>query len=142
MNTNLWSKRKKVTIACGVILGIILILFLRDYYFSPKGNWEIYLNNKDGLFKVYQATDIVYLGPDINSKSEYYSGKDGTNGTICIYTFHSRFDKMQGSWGDKQLYIVGNISKVYNQISKTYLEGYWGDEIDKGFYLNSEDYSY
>ena len=49
---------------------------------------------------------------------------------------------MQGSWGEKQLYIVGNISKVYNKISKTYLEGYWGDEIDKGFYLNSEDYSY
>jgi len=100
MNTWLWSKRKKTIITCGVILGIIFILFLCNYYFAKKGNWQIYTNNEDGL---RMATDIVYYGPDINSKSENYSGKDRTNGTICIYTLHSRFDEYRGS--DKQFYI-------------------------------------
>lgn len=131
-----WSKRKKTIIICGVILGIILILFLWNYYFAQKGNWQIYINNQDGFCV---ATDIVYYGPDINSKDEYYSGKDRTNGTICIYTLHSRFDEHRGP--DRQLYIVGNISKIYNTYSKTYLERY-DNEINKFHYGNWLDYDY
>lgn len=136
MNTDLWSKRKKVIVICTIILVIILIIFLFNFYFAKKGNWRINTNNESWP---RFATNIIYYGPDINSKSEDYSGRDRTNGTICIYTLHSRFDEWRGS--KEQLYIVGNISKIYNEISKTYLD-YYDNEINKLYYGNSDDYNY
>ncbi len=134
MDAGLWSKRKKTIIICVVILGIILILFLWNYYFAQKGNWQIYINGEPVGFR--EATDILYYGPDINSKGEYYSGKNRTNGTICIYSKTPRFDESTAR--PDQLFIIGNISKIYNEVSETYLEQF--DEIDKSYYGNSEDY--
>ena len=137
MDIRLGSKRKKIIIICTAILGIILISFLWNYYFAQKGNWQIYTNNEPS-FWFLEATDILYYGPDINSNSEYYSGKERTNGTICIYTLTSRFDEYT-RFSD-QLFIVGNIYKIYNKVSETSLEQF--DEIDKSYYGNREDYNY
>ena len=140
MNFDEWSKRKKATVICGVILGIIFIIFLWNYYFAQKGYWRIYINDEIGGIP---ATDIVYYGPDIDNyhyeESEESYVNDGTNGIICIYTLHSRFDEYRGS--DNQLHIVGNISKIYNEFSKTYLERY-DNEIDKFYYGNWDDYDF
>ena len=153
MNTDLWSKRKKAIVICGVILGIILIIFLWSYYFTNKAYFQIYgriqpysdINDRS----IYSATDIVYYGPDIDNY-KYEEGEEsyvneGTNGIICIYTLHSRFDEWRGGDQDKLLNIVGNVSKIIHIRTGNEWHGSGGgyyDQIDKTYYLNWEDYSY
>ena len=142
------KKVKKVLIPIGVILGIILIIVLWNYYFSKNAYYEICQDDEWGRRGIgISATNIVYYGPDIDNYN-YEEGEesyvnDGTNGIICIYSLYSRWDEWKGGDQDKLLRIVGNVYKIYNTYSGTNreIEGY-SREINKYYYGNSGDYEY
>lgn len=136
------DKKRKIVLSIIIPILTIFVIFLYFYFMVKQTNCVIHYNDDRGSELTCNATHIVYYGPDINYKSEYYSGRKYTNGIICIFALYSRWDEYKNN--RYQLHIVGNVIGIYGVKSKDYIEGksYYNDEIDKYFYINSYEYEY
>ena len=114
---------------------MILVVFIWKYFFASNYNYIIFSSGGEPRAV---ATNIVYYGPDIGSKDEFYSGRRNTNGIICIYSLYSRFDEYKNQ---NPLYIVGDVLDIENTNSQTTIRNY-NYEIDKFYYINWFDYDY
>lgn len=129
------KRDKKIISIVAIVLASILILTFCLSFFIKEANWIIYANNRE-----ITATNIIYYGPDINSESASYIGKENTNGIICIFSRNSLLEIFLK--GNVRKYeIIGNVKSVYNVHAKKNMDSYM-TEIDKYYYLNWTDYPY
>ena len=158
MAKELSEKMKKILILIFRVIGIMIIIgifILLRNYFSKQVYYSITVYNSYNVSKTYDASSIIYYGYDIGYDPNFdydnddwyeenvhlYSGREYTNGIICIYALHSKWDWKNNDSSDIPLYIVGNVARVHHILTDSDRENF-DNEIDKYWYQDCWDSHY